>query len=588
MFKRREVRADFEWVFNTTISGALAFVIALVSCSSTPMVMASVTSSKSSEISPANPEAPLPGNSDTFAAPGKNALNELRTEAEETTGAIFMEPDQVVVKPPVLKALIQLEKNLSPYGLDAGSKNSRAVTFREVITNEIDNNLTIKVEHSDQESQHWQYRSALGGFLPNVTNGLIYQYITGKYASPFGVIASVKNTNLVIPSELDYYFFQGGKVLFGAKQKLHEYKAARFKLSGTINDELLDVSQRYYDLVRNDVLLQIRIKAVETSQALLDRNQIRYENGANTKLDVLQARTQLSKDRQELISQQIARRYAALHLATALNWDPSVDLTPENRLLAKLYLVDPSVNINDLVNAAISNRPELKKYEQLRLAAKDAVKVARSGLFPTVQGSILSGATGAKVSPNSASSTGQTTVATGSLAPGGFSTTSTSATPLATSSTGSQFSMTEVMVLGLNVQWTLGGLGTIDAANVQSAKWQARKAQFEVNYELARVYEEVRDAYLDSIKYENLINETTDAVNSAREQLRVATIRLDEGVGTDLDAVNAQRDYTSALIDKANAIVDFNLAQVSILRSVGKISLDSLTRAIPMKADSLK
>ena len=36
----------------------------------------------------------------------------------------------------------------------------------------------------------------------------------------------------------------------------------------------------------------------------------------------------------------------------------------------------------------------------------------------------------------------------------------------------------------------------------------------------------------DTIDAENLITATTDAVNSSRQQLEVATIRLSEGVGS--------------------------------------------------------
>lgn len=528
----------------------------------------------------AESQLPLRGLESSLARTDQNTLDELRTEAETTSGAMFVQPDQVLVKPPLLKALIQLQENLSPYQLDA-NKASKAITLRDVIKAALDNNLTIKISHSDQESQHWQYRAALGAFLPNLVNGFSYQGITGKYASPFGALVGIGTANLVAPASVNYYFFQGGKVLFGALENVHKYKASQFALKGAINDILLDAGKLYYSLVLNDVLLQIRVKAVETSEALLARNQIRFENGASTRLDVMQARTQLSKDRQALISQQIARRRAAIHLATALNLDTAVDLTVEDRLLSKIRLVDSSISIADLLSTAIDSRPELKHYEQLRLAAKNAVKVARAALLPTVQGTVLAAATGARVTSGGAGS--QSAVTASGFAPAGFSPTSGASALSGGGGSRKKFAATEIFAMGIDIQWSLGGLGAIDAAKVQSAKWQARRAQLEFSRELAKVCQEVRDAYLDSIDAENLINETTDTVNSAREELRVATIRLDEGVGTDLDVVTAQRDYTSALIDKANAIVKFNSAQINLLRATGNISLDAVTRGIPVK-----
>lgn len=531
---------------------------------------------------PAPVESPvqLRGLGSPLSEPGKNTLDNLRLGAEESAGVIFEQPDQVFVKPPILKALIQLDNQLSPYGLDANAKPSRPITLAEVEQIALENNLVIKISHSDQENKHWQYRGALTGFLPSMSNGVSYQALTGKYASPFGLLASVNNINLVMPNTGSYYFFQGGKVLFGSLQAKHQYKASQFALKGTTNDILYEAGKLYYDLVLNDILLQIKVKAVETSQALLARSMIRYENGAGTKLDVLQARTQLSKDRQALISQQIARRQSAIHLTTALNLDTSEDLTVENRLLSKVRLVDAALSAGDLLSIAIDNRPELKHYEQLRLAAKDAVKVAASALLPTVQGTAVAASTGARVTSSGSGS--QSAASTSGFAAGGFSVSSGSATPSSGSGGRPKYAQTEIFVLGVDVQWTLPGLGSTAFASVQSAKWVARKAQLDFNYKLSRVYEEVRDAYLQSLEAESLIKETTDTVESTKEQLSVAITRMEEGVGIDVDVINAQRDYTSALVDKASAIAQFDSAQLRLLRTIGKISYDTVARGVPV------
>jgi outer membrane protein TolC len=502
---------------------------------------------------------------------------DIRTEAQQTEGALFEGPDKVLVEKPPLKALIQLRATLSPYQLEGESE--QPINLRDVLKLALENNLAIKISHSDQESSRWQYYGNLGGFLPDLDNSFAYQGITGSLASPFGVIAPVRSPFLVIPNSLSYYFFQGGKVLFGAIQGKHKYRAAQEGLKGTTNDVLYEATKLYYQLVLNDVLLQVRIKSVETSDSLLTQNQNRFQNGANTKLDVLQSRTLLSRDKQNLITQQIARRKSAIDLATALNVDPAVDYISSARNIRKIVLVDPSVSVPQLVRIAIDTRPELKRYEQLRLAAKAAIKVAVAPLLPTVQGLGLLATTGAKVSPSSTilQSSSSTTITPGPL---GVS----SAVPIGSSSTGREkFTMTELYTLGINVEWKLGGMGTIDAANVQSAKWQARKAQLEFNQELAKIYQEVREAYLDSLEAENEISQTTDTVNSSRQQLDVANDRLQQGVGTDIDAVNAQRDYTSALVDKANAIVKYNVAQADLLKAIGRISTSSLTSSVPLR-----
>jgi len=48
---------------------------------------------------------------------------------------------------------------------------------------------------------------------------------------------------------------------------------------------------------------------------------------------------------------------------------------------------------------------------------------------------------------------------------------------------------------------------------------------------------------------------------------------LKEGVGTYVEVIIAQRNYTASLIDKANAIIKFDMAQVDLLRAIGRISV---------------
>jgi outer membrane protein TolC len=506
-----------------------------------------------------------------------NSLDQLRIESQETANAFFSNPDQVIVKPPVLQALITLNRNLSPYGLD--SRSSRQINLAETLQEALGQNLDIKISNTDWKASRWQYIGALGGFLPNLVNGFSYQQLTGKFASPFGLMAHVDSPYINAANGVQWYFFKGGGILYGARRAFHTQKAKHFGLQETSNDILFEADNAYYQLVLNDILLQIRVKAVETSKALLLRNQIEFENGAVTKLDVLEAKAQLSRDRQALINQQVARRQAAIKLARLLNDDSAADLTAADRSISKVRLVDENAQIGDLLQVAIDNRPELRKHEQLRLAAKDAVKVAFASLLPQVFGAAGGITTAARVS-SSSSAAGSSAAAGGPLAGGSFG--GCAAAPAGSSSSARKFAGAELLQFGIVVQWNLGGLGLTEAAQVQSARYEARKAQLEFNRKLSEVIQEVRDAYLESLDSEQQIIETTDAVNATAEQLSVATVRLEESVGTDLEVVHAQRDFTDALISKAEAIIKFNVAQAKLLRAMGRISLPTLTAVKPL------
>lgn len=512
------------------------------------------------------------------------AADELRPPIDdfdqiEEKETILIDPEKMIVKPPALKALITLEQPLDPLHIDADGK--REINLGEVLKEALGNNMAIKISRADEKAGEWDYYGALGRFLPDLMNSVSYQGLKGAFASPAGAAIRINSPYLNTVSGFNLYLYRGGGIVHGALLARHQLKATRQGLSGTINDVLLEATRLYYNLVLQDALLQIRVKAVEESKSILKLNEDLYAEGAATRLEVMQARSQMSRDRQALISQQVKRRQAAIDLATALYLNPELDLTVHDRILAKTRLVDSRLPIGSLVNAAVKSRPELARYEQLRLAAREQVKVAKAPLLPTVSfGGAVAG-TGASVARNTNSQ--QVPLASGTSG-------DASVTPVVSGGgslplvqgvgTTREFDMRALFLIGVDVEWKLGAMGVPDLANIQKSRWLARRAQLEFNSELYKVYQQVRTAFTGSIDAESLVRETTAEVDSSEEALRIAVLRLKEGLGTQTDVVVAQRDYTQALINKASALIQYNTAQATLLHRLGLISFNTLTRGL--------
>jgi outer membrane protein TolC len=131
--------------------------------------------------------------------------------------------------------------------------------------------------------------------------------------------------------------------------------------------------------------------------------------------------------------------------------------------------------------------------------------------------------------------------------------------------------------IGMRVDWNFLGMGVPDMANVQAARAVARQATLRVNQQVIAVLQQVRTSYLTSLTAEKQIEVATKEVLSSAEELRLSRVRLANGVGTNIDVINAQRDFTQALVRKAQAIVAFNIQQAQLLRDVGVISYDTIT-----------
>jgi outer membrane protein TolC len=459
----------------------------------------------------------------------------------------------ILIQPLRLQSLISVNRNLSPFGLDSSLQEK--ITLREVLLSASGANLKILRSASILNTRKWFYLNALADYLPTVNLGFNELGINSVSSIPIRATAIVPGSNTgpiqslatktaistpitLLNSGFSWKPIQGGRLLASASFAKHQLNAAKATLRGDISDVLLSTANDYYDLVYNDALLQIRMAAVDTSTEQVRQNESLEASGLATNLDILQAKTQLAKDRQNLVEQQRVRRTAAIKLAHDLNVNLGQDLLPAETTLRKVRLISPEIPIAKLLTTAIEYRPELKRYEQLRLAAKKQIAIARSDLLPSVSlgGNIIG--IDSKI---------------GHMYPS--------------------------YLLNFAVSWKFDGLGTKAITNMEAQRWQARQAMLEANEEFLTVLEQVRNSYNQTLTTDRAIDESTNQVLSAEEELRLAKMRMDNGLGTNLDVLTAQRDLTQARLDKALALINFNKAQAQLLHDTGVISIDALTRS---------
>lgn len=513
----------------------------------------------------------------------------------------FLKGEAIELRLPMPDQLIPLGKRLPPIRLEASF--TRPVSLKDVVNYAIDNNLDIRISRAEKDSQKYLAVGAFGRFLPDIDMSYRWEHLQGARLVG-GVIPVTFNTpNINTSAGFTMFGFRGGSVLYGALQSLHNYKASKQLVRGTINDVLLSVTSNYYSMVRNEALLEIQTRAVEVSQAQVDLNTQLENAGTGTKFQVLQSETQLARDQQNLIGQQVELRNSAIDLATVLNLNAAVNLLSVEDQVRKIRLVSEDAGINRLIDIAVRNRPELKRFEQLRIAAKRNIQVQAAPLYPKFSffGSVSgSGATlsraftysdpqfqpvavagaplpGPIIGENGLPTFPADGASLGFGAPANAGTTIFPAGQVLIPSQRVLRQIRKSFTLGFQFDWNFASLGVPDFANVASAKALARKAMLQSNQALINVLKEVRQSYLASETAERQIEVATKEVISSAEQLRLSRVRLANGVGTNIDVINAQRDFTQALVNKADAIVAFNIAQAQLLRDIGVIDRDTLT-----------
>ncbi|HEY9719203.1 MAG TPA: TolC family protein [Trichormus sp.] len=541
--------------------------------------------------------------------------------------------NSVVKIPPIKLGHLLAVASIQPLEMDAAY--SRPISLREALSYAAYNSLPLKISHESLTYQRWQLAGAVVSAVPVPNFGMSYNFIRSR------TLPNTIEQSKTFPLSLRFPVFQGGAVVYAMLAQYYREKGWSQSYLTSVNDTLLDVYQRYNNLLLQHALLRIRAKAVQVSEAQLRLNNTQYISGETAALPIMQSRTQLGTDRQALMDQQVAVRQAALTLAFALNLPMSINLIPSDMTLREAAIASGDRSVQTYMSEALAGRPELRQYEMFRLAAARSVSATVAGLYPsisfttaytqaktvvrppngTVGGVAVATITAAQngLGTATANALGQTA----SFSPTGSTTASsgisnTVATSVVEASGGQPLNVVQsgslvtsgaaspsfigsgsgggapningsnapgAGVFGGNAEtfqgvfsgsWSLSNLGLNTIMSTFAAQALARQAGLQCNQELTLVGDQVRGDYCNLVSARYRIDNAAVGVVSAAESLRLSNLRLVAGTGTNIDAIQAQRDYVNALITQAQSIITSNIAQAQMAHDIGAISIEKL------------
>ena len=331
--------------------------------------------------------------------------------------------------------------------------------------------------------------------------------------------------------------------------RIPEIAAARdqFERAGdayliALRDLRLDVQTAYFDLQRADEGVRIGQASVKASLVSYRDARARFNAGVNTKLEVLEAETQLSRDRNTLTTnlrdQDVQRR----NLARVL--DLPQDVTPTVATPARpLGLWEPS--LQESIVAAYNYREEL---DQLILDI--SVNNSRANASLAAVQPVLSFVNSTTASRSEGQS-GQTSI--NEIDMGDFT-----------------YGVQNSTVL--RASWRL-----FDGGRAWAQYRRSKQAAEESRFNFARTRDQIRfeveQSFFGLRAAIQSIDTTAVEVLSSKESLRLSQLRVQAGVGVQREVVNNQRDLTQAELKYARAISDYNTNLAQLQRRTG---LDAL------------
>ncbi|MBD3878552.1 MAG: TolC family protein [Quinella sp. 1Q5] len=121
---------------------------------------------------------------------------------------------------------------------------------------------------------------------------------------------------------------------------------------------------------------------------------------------------------------------------------------------------------------------------------------------------------------------------------------------------------------GLSVSWNIFD-NNVTSAQVQENEATLRRLQSVYEQTREKIELDVRKAYNNLIAAEKNILTTQTAVKQAEEEYKIAQVKYDEGVGTNLEVMDAQEKLTETQTNFFTALYDYNVSKAQLDKAMG-------------------
>jgi OMF family outer membrane factor len=325
-----------------------------------------------------------------------------------------------------------------------------------------------------------------------------------------------------------------------------------------LRDLRLQASLAYFDLQTADNQVQIGQEGVRASLVSLRDARARFQAGVATKLEVLEAETQLARDQQLLTTALLSGTPAQPGQATARRalaalLDLPQDVTPTAADPARV-IGTWLPSLQESIVASFSFREELDQI-LLDISIANSSANAELGRVQPFLRIVNNFGFGNSLTNNFTSST----------------------TPPIT-----RWNVDNSV--GLNINWAIYDGGS-SQANYRGQKQKAQENRFLFAQRRNTIRADVETSFYELDKNNRNILTTSREVISTRESLRLARLRFQAGVTTQREVVDTQRDLTQAEVRYSNAISDYNRALVQLRRRTG---LDQISTCEPPRLPANK
>ncbi len=403
-----------------------------------------------------------------------------------------------------------------------------------------------------------------------VTGGYTHSYASARGSA---VSANFNQTNTyAVAGTFNQPLFQGGRAFAGIRAANRLRSAARLTESDARTAAGLDAQRGYLIAVLADRLVDIQRSNLMLASNRVAQVQQLESGGRAARYDVLRARVERANAEPLVLQAESDREIALLQLKQLLK----IPMTQPVALVSRLD--GPAVGAtlasfsNDSVDVmlAADARPSVRAAALTARARHDAIAIARADYLPSVSAFVTGGVSAFPTSGlpplrGQRDAVGENDCTT-ELARTGFC------------YNGGFF---KDLAAGLQMSWNIFDVFRMNG-NVNLAQANARLADIEYERQRQAAALEIAQSQAELTRARSFYGARQQASSEAQETFRLASLRYNRGLGTQLDVSDAQLAQLTAETNEARAAVDLYLATAELAYALGRpVPLPPSAPALP-------
>lgn len=261
----------------------------------------------------------------------------------------------------------------------------RQISLNEAVSIAVEQSIEMQIATNNLERSDAAVRGAMGQFLPNLNASMGANRTTGRQFNQ-ATISFDEFTQNSISGNLgtSVPLFTGWQNISNLRQARTDREAALTSFERQREDVIFSTASAFLQVILNQELLDIAQDNLETAQKQLEQVQAQVEVGMRPIVDQFNQEAEVANTELIVIQRQSQVNTSKVQLIRILQLDALQDYEFTVPAINTEGIIPQEFSLSELIEAALSNRKDIRAAELQIQSAELALRGARSGYMPTL------------------------------------------------------------------------------------------------------------------------------------------------------------------------------------------------------------